>query len=146
VWAQQHDALTLKPCAARNFEPLAECSSESVGLVQFLMRIPRPSPEIIASVDGAMAWFPQRALRGVAWDRHATTGTALTPAPNGPDLWARFYEIGTGRPIFGERDRTVHYSVTELSSERRLGYGWYNSRAAALPGQYAAWKAKWNAN
>ncbi len=29
VWGQQHDALTLKPCAARNFEPIGECSNES---------------------------------------------------------------------------------------------------------------------
>src|SRR6185436_10314649 len=29
VWCQQHDALTLKPCAARNFEPAASCTNES---------------------------------------------------------------------------------------------------------------------
>lgn len=142
VWGQQHDALTLRPCAARNFEPISECSSESAGITEFLMSIPRPSPEIVAAVEGAMAWFPTRALRGVAWDRHATAGTGLVPATDDPDLWARFYELGTGRPVFGDRDRSVHYVVTELSSERRLGYGWYNSRAATLPAVHAKWKAK----
>jgi PelA/Pel-15E family pectate lyase len=145
VWGQQHDALTLQPCAARNFEPRSECSSESANLVLFLMSVPRPSPAIIAAVEGAMAWFPQRALQGVVWDRQATTGSGLVEQAGAPPLWARFYELGTGRPIFGERDRTVHYVVTELSGERRLGYGWYNSRAAALPAAYAAWKAKWAA-
>jgi len=142
VWGQQHDALTLKPCAARNFEPIAECSSESAGIVEFLLTIPRPSPEIVAAIDGALAWFPARALRGVAWDRPASAGSGLVERPGAPDLWARFYEIGTGRPIFGDRDRTIHYVVTELSSERRLGYGWYNTRAAALPARYAAWQAR----
>jgi PelA/Pel-15E family pectate lyase len=142
VWGQQHDALTLQPCAARNFEPVGECSSESAGLAIFLMSLPRPSPEIIAAVEGAVAWFPTRTLHGVAWDRQAASGTGLVHRPNAPALWARFYEFGTGRPIFGDRDRTIHYVVTELSSERRLGYGWYNSRGAVLPGMYASWKAK----
>lgn len=144
IWGAQHDALTLKPCAARNFEPTSECSNESAGLVEFLMSIPHPSPEIVAAVDGAMAWFKQRALHGVVWDRRATTGTALVGRADAPDLWARFYEFGTGRPIFGERDRTVHYVVTELSGERRLGYGWFNSRASTLPARHAEWKAKLN--
>lgn len=144
VWGQQHDALTLRPCAARNFEPVSACSSESAGLVQFLMSIPHPSPEIIAAVDGAMAWFSAHALRGVTWDREATGGSGLVPAAGAPDLWARFYEFGTGRPIFGERDRMVHYTVTGLTLERRKGYGWYNSRAAALPAAHARWKAGLN--
>ncbi len=140
VWGQQHDALTLKPCAARNFEPTAECSSESAGLVRFLMTLPNPSPQIVASVDGAMAWFKQHVIKDVVWDREAATGTALVAKP-GAELWARYYEIGTGRPIFGERDRTVHYRVTELSPERRKGYGWFNDRAKELPAAYAKWQA-----
>ena len=144
VWGQQHDALTLQPCAARNFEPVSECSSESAGLVQFLMSVPHPSPEIIAAVDGATAWFPAHALHGVVWDREAATGSGLVPKAGAPDLWARFYEFGTGRPIFSERDRMVHYTVTELTAERRKGYGWYNSRAATLPAAYAKWKAGLN--
>ena len=142
IWGQQHDPLTLRPCAARNFEPISECSLESAGLVQFLMTIPKPTPEIAAAIDGAMAWFPAHALHGVVWDRDVATGNALVPRPNAPDLWARYYEIGTGRPVFGERDRMVHYNVTELSLERRKGYGWFNSRAAALPAAYATWKIR----
>ena len=99
----------------------APARADYAGIVRFLMTIPDPSPEIVAAVEGAMAWFKQRALHGVAWDRRATTGTALVERADAPDLWARFYEFGTGRPIFGERDRTVHYVVTELSGERRLG-------------------------
>jgi len=144
VWGQQHDALTLQPCAARNFEPISECSLESAGLVQFLMSIPQPSPEIIAAVDGAIAWFPAHALHGVVWDREATTGRGLVERAGAPDLWARYYEIGTGRPVFGERDRSVHYAVTELTTERRKGYGWYNNRAATLPAAYAGWRARLN--
>lgn len=139
VWGQQHDPLTLKPCAARNFEPTSECSLESAGLVRFLMTLPSASPRIVASIDAAMDWFKQHALRDVAWDREATSGSGLVAKP-GSEIWARYYEIGTGRPVFGERDRSVHYVVTELSTERRKGYGWFNDRATELPAIYAKWR------
>lgn len=140
VWGQQHDALDLTPCAARNFEPSAECSNESVGLVQFLMTVPHPSPEVIAAIDGAMEWFTRRALHDVVWNRSAPAGTDLAPQAGAPALWARYYEFGTGKPIFGERDRTIHYSAAELTLERRNGYGWFNDRPAALFPHYAKWK------
>jgi PelA/Pel-15E family pectate lyase len=140
IWGQQHDALDLTPCAARNFEPIAECSRESVGLVEFLMSIPHPSPGIVAAVEGAMAWFPRRAIHGMKWPRHAPAGTDLEPAPGAPDLWARYYEIGTGKPVFGERDRRVHYSPAELTLERRNGYAWFNDQPAKLFPLYAKWK------
>jgi len=140
IWAQQVDPLTLRPCAARNFEPISACSLESAGLVQFLMTVPHPSRDIVTAINGAMTWFPAHVIRGVVWDRDATAGSGLVPREHTPDLWARFSEIGTGKPVFGERDRTVHYDVTELSLERRKGYGWFNSRPAALPALYTAWK------
>jgi PelA/Pel-15E family pectate lyase len=114
---------------------------ESVGLVKFLMSVP-PSAEVIRAVDGATAWYSAHALHGVVWDRNATTGTGLAPHEGAPELWARFYELETDKPIFGDRDRSVHYVVTELSSERRRGYGWYNSRACVLTGAYAEWSKK----
>jgi PelA/Pel-15E family pectate lyase len=142
AWSQQIDALTLKPCAARNFEPISECANESVGLTLFLMSIAQPSPRVVAAVEGAMAWFQQRALHGVVWDRRAGENAGLVAKPDAPDLWARFYEIGTGRPVFGDRDRTIHYAVGEVSPERRQGYGWFSTRPNELPAAYAAWKAR----
>ncbi|HVT74634.1 MAG TPA: pectate lyase [Lacunisphaera sp.] len=140
IWGQQHDAIDLTPCAARNFEPISLCSSESVGLVEFLMSLPDPSPEVIAAVDAAVAWFPPRALHDVAWNHRAPAGTGLEPRPGAPLLWARYYELGTDKPIFGERNRMVHYTPTELTLERRNGYGWFNERPAGLVPRYAQWK------
>jgi PelA/Pel-15E family pectate lyase len=136
VWCQQNDALTLQPCAARNFEPAAECSAESAGLVRFLMSVPEQTTETARAISGAIAWFRSHAMHDVEWDRSIETGTGLVPRLGGPDLWARYYEIGTGRPIFGDRDRSIHYLVTELSAERRNGYQWFNSHAAAVLREY----------
>jgi PelA/Pel-15E family pectate lyase len=140
VWAQQYDALTMQPCAARNFEPISECSLESAHLAQFLMQTSRSRPEIVAAVAGAMKWFAARAFHNVTWNRDANEGSGLVPKPGAPDLWARFYEIGTGKPLFGDRDQTVHYVFGEVSSERRHGYGWYHNGAAGVFDAYEKWR------
>lgn len=140
VWCQQHDALTLKPCAARNYEPISASSAESAGLVQLLMSLPQPTADIAAAIDGAMKWFENRALREVIWDRTATRGSGLVTTPGAPDSWARFYDIETGRPIFGDRDRSIHFTVTEISEERRRGYAWYTTRPATLHAKYLVWQ------
>lgn len=142
VWGQQHDALTLQPCAARNFEPVSECSSESARLVQFLMGLPKPTPAVVTAIEDAMRWFPARAIHGMTWNRNDDHGSGLVPKAGAPDLWARFYEIGTGRPIFGDRDRTIHYVFGELSHERRLGYAWYRSDPGAVFPAYEAWSKR----
>ena len=40
IWAQQEDALTLKPVSARNYEPGALAASESADLLDYLMSLP----------------------------------------------------------------------------------------------------------
>ena len=142
IWAQQIDALTLKPCAARNFEPISECSLESSHLLRFLMTIPNPPPAIVAAIEDGMKWFPLHAIHGMAVNRDDTKGTGLVPRAGAPDLWARFYEIGTGKPLFGDRDRTIHYLFGELSNERRKGYGWYQPSIGSVFESYRAWQAR----
>lgn len=142
VWGQQHDPITLRPCAARNFEPAAASAAESAALARFLMSLPDPSPEIVRSVDAAVAWFARVALTGVAWDRRAEAGTGLVPAAGAPRLWARLYDIGSDRPVFGDRDRTVHFVVTEISAERRMGYGWYGDWPEATLAAYRGWRER----
>ena len=142
VWGQQLDPLTMKPCAARNFEPISECSLESSHLLKFLMTIPNPSPAIVTAIEDAMKWFPARAFHNVTWDRNDTKGSGLVPKQGAPDLWARFYEIGTGKALFGDRDRTIHYVFGELSNERRKGYGWYQTTIGTVFDSYKEWKAR----
>jgi PelA/Pel-15E family pectate lyase len=143
VWGQQHDALTLKPSAARNYEPIAECAQESAYLAVFLMSLRNPPADVSAAVEGAIAWFRRAALRDLAWVREpgSLRGEAV-PTPGAPPLWARFYELGTLTPIFGDRDRTIHYAVGEISAERRSGYGWYGTWPAAALEAYASWQTR----
>ena len=142
VWGQQHDALTLKPCAARNFEPIGECSNESAYLLRFLMAVPQPAPAIAASVEAGMKWINQKAMRDLARNRDDTVGMGVVPKPGAPPLWARLYELETGKPIFGERDRMIHYVFGELTNERRKGYAWYGSWPVGAMEDYAKWRER----
>lgn len=42
-------------------------------------------------------------------------------------LWNRYYELGSNRPIFGDRDGKIHYRLDEITEERRNGYSWQSN-------------------
>jgi len=138
VWCAQHDEVTLAPAPARKFEVVSLSGGESVGIVRFLMSIKDPSPAVVDSIESAIAWFEQSQLKGIKW-----VDSVVLPDPEGGPIWARFYEIGTNRPIFVGRDGVVKYSVAEIEDERRTGYNWYvDAPAKLLHTDYPTWKKK----
>ncbi len=141
-WCQQHDALTLAPVGARNFEPAALSTAESARLLSLLMRRPNPSVRLVAAVDAGAAWLTRSAVYDVAWTRQADGGRVLVARPGAGPIWPRMIDIATARPVFGDRDGTIHTDVNELSLERRSGYGWYGDRPAAALAEYARWAAR----
>ncbi|MBL8167131.1 MAG: pectate lyase [Acidobacteria bacterium] len=150
VWCAQHDEVTLQPAPARAYEKISLSGSESVGLVRFLMSVENPSPQIRAAIQAAVAWFEQTKLTGLKViekpDAASPKGydkVVVKDASAGP-LWARFYEIGTNRPIFCGRDGVIKYSLAEIEYERRTGYRWYvNAPTTLLAKDFPAWKKKW---
>lgn len=142
AWGQQHDEVTLQPRPARTFEPVSLCSAESVGVVRFLMRLESPSPEVVEAIESAVAWLSGPAkLTGIRLVQDEKTVKRIIKDSKAPALWSRLYEIGTNRPIFGDRDGKVYYHLAEISQERRGGYGWYgNSPKALIEKDYPAWQ------
>jgi len=140
VWCQQHDALTLEPCAARNYEMPSLCSAESGALAAFLMEVPQPDSNVVAAVEGAVAWFKAAALQDVAFRNAGDQGRLLVTVPGAGPLWSRYYEVGSDRPIFGERDKTIHDDVADISRERRQGYAWYSDEPAQILRKYPKWR------
>jgi PelA/Pel-15E family pectate lyase len=128
AWAQQYDALTLTPVAGRNYEPASLSSGETAGMLLFLMHLPHPSSAVDESIQAGIAWLKSTAIYGQEWvgGRNTPGGRHLEPKSDAGPLWARFYSPATEKPIFGDRDKTIHDSVTDLSSERRNGYAWYS--------------------
>jgi PelA/Pel-15E family pectate lyase len=140
VWGQQHDPLTLQPTSARNYEMPSQTSSESADIVLFLMQMPGPDSNIVAAVDAAAAWFDKTKTNGVAFKWTDSDGRRLVPMPGNGPIWARYYEIGTDRPIFGDRDQSIHDDVDEISGERRNGYGWFSSTPQRVLALYPLWR------
>lgn len=105
VWAQQYNS-AMHPTWARAFEPPSVTSNESADVLHILLDLYLATGDdrYIKPVPAAVAWFKRSALS--------------------PGLWARLYELETNRPIYGDRDKKIHYTREELSDERRNGYAW----------------------
>lgn len=142
VWAAQYDEVSLKPAVARKFEPVSLTSSESVGIVRYLMDEKVQTPEIRDAVESAVRWFEANRISGFRWERVNGSNTLIADKTAGP-IWARFYEIDTMRPIFIGRDAVIHYNVSEIEAERRDGYAWYvDSPRELIEKAYPKWKAR----
>jgi PelA/Pel-15E family pectate lyase len=147
AWCAQHDEKTLAPAWARAYEPPSLSGSESVGIVRFLMAIEKPAPEIVAAIEGAVAWFRAVAIRGLRQEDFTRADgrkdRRVVADPAAPPLWARFYELGTNRPIFLGRDSVVRYAYSEIEHERRNGYAYYGRwPASLLDTDYPKWREK----
>ena len=134
-WAQQysHD---LKPARARSFEPAAVCSATTARNIRTLvdLTVYARGTKYLKPIPAALDWLDRSKLAG--------------------GLWARLYEVGTNKPIYGDRDGKIHYTLEEISEERRTGYSWqsgYGVEAAAAyykrvremgPAAYAKSRAK----
>jgi len=147
VWCAQHDEVTLAPAPARKYELVSLSGGESVGIVRFLMSIKDPSPAVVEAIESAIAWFEQTRLRGIKWIEKADASQpggrdrVVVQDPEAGPIWARFYEIGSNRPVFVGRDSVVKYSVAEIEHERRVGYAWYvEEPAKLLKDEYPKWR------
>jgi PelA/Pel-15E family pectate lyase len=147
AWCAQHDVQTLEPAWARAFEPPSLSGNESVAVVRFLMSVEHPTPEIVAAVQAAVIWLEGAAIPNL--DVENFTDEAGQPdrrvrvAASAEPIWARFYELGSNRPIFLGRDSIVRYSFAEIERERRAGYHYYGRWAQSLVRrEYPAWRAR----
>lgn len=147
AWCAQHDEVTLEPVWARNFEPPSFSGAESVGVVRFLMSVEKPAPEIVAAVEGAVTWLKSVKVSGLKYERTVAAdgkrdGWVVKDENAGP-LWARFYELGSNRPIFLGRDKVVHYALDEIERERRAGYVYYGDWTDMLiERDYPRWRTE----
>lgn len=154
VWCQQHDETTLQPACARAFEPPSICNGESVEIVLFLMNVDHPEPEIIRSIQASVKWFQESKILNTRietveapieqskWKKYSTDKVVVVDSTALP-VWTRYYELGTGRPLFCDRNSKFLYSLAEVSRERRVGYSWYTYAPQEVLDNYVAWQKKW---
>jgi PelA/Pel-15E family pectate lyase len=138
VWCAQHDEHSLAPAAARSYELPSLSGSESAGILRFLMSIDPSPPELVRAIDAGAAWFDAAKLAGIRiievdGDRR------LVADPAAPPMWARFYDLETGRPFFCDRDGIKKSAFAELGKERRNGYAWFGRWGEAVARDHARW-------
>ena len=157
-WAGQYDPETLEPLGGRAFELPGILSQETVGVLNYLTSIDKPSPEIKAAVNAASEWLIRSAFTGfkvvkfdapeekyayhsTSWDRR------IEKDDKAPRIWARFYDIKDNSAIFANRDGKRVYNYGDIARERRTGYGWYGYYAEKyLTDVYPVWKKKHGVN
>lgn len=150
VWGQQHDNVTFAPRGARIYEKPSICNLESTEITKLLMRIENPDNEVIDAVQSAVEWFKNSEIHGIRVEtveskekefvyHKADFDRVVVEDPDAPRIWARFYELGTHRPIFSGRDGVVKYSMDEIDRDRRTGYGWYTYAPEEVYELYPDW-------
>ncbi|MBI1400241.1 pectate lyase [Hyphomonas sp.] len=154
-WAGQYDPMTLAPMGGRTFELTAIVSQETVAILDYLMSIESPSPEVIASVAGAAEWL--RAVQIEGWRletvplqseqayryHNAKFDRQLVADPGARPLWARFYDIADNTPVLANRDGMRVERFDQIDPERRTGYSWYGNWASTLLDRdFPAWRCR----
>lgn len=146
-WCAQHDETTFAPAWARNFEPPSLSGDESVGVVRFLMGIENPSAEVKAAIEGAISWFKSVPVPGLRIDNSPGSDGKkdrhFIADAKAPVHWARFYELGTNKPIYIGRDKVIRYDFNEIERERRTGYIYLSDWPAKLLSEdYPRWLSR----
>jgi len=154
AWCQQYDELSLQPAWARKFEPPSICNGEGATVVLFLMSIQNPNKAIIHAIENAVDWFKRSAINGIRVKavpapltvykfRTSITDRMVVADTTAPPIWTRYYEIGSLRPVFCNRDSKVVYALAEVERERRDGYGWYTYKPKEVLDTYPRWHQTW---
>lgn len=149
VWCAQHDLNTFKPTKARAYELPSLSGQETVGILAFLMTIDKPSEEIKTAIKAGVNWLELNKIKGFKYEdiiepKEKSGRDRVIIADANSTIWARFYDLETGKPYFCGRDGIKKATVAEIENERRVGYAWYGTWAAnLLEKQYPKWVEKW---
>ena len=130
IWAAQYDEVSLQPAKARSYELPSLAVSESVGVLRLLMRQPEPNPQTIEAIEAGLQWLqanalPDLAMRKVEAPQQPSGKDVLVEPLAGARLWARFYDLEQGRPMFVNREGEHVARFADIPNERRVGYAWY---------------------
>lgn len=118
------------------------------------MSLDHPDKEIVHAVQNAVAWFRESRIfntriqtipapRTVTPFRVSVSDKIVVTDSTAPPIWTRYYELGTHRPMFCNRDSKIVYSLSEVQRERRDGYGWYTYDPQRVIDEYPEWQRKW---
>jgi PelA/Pel-15E family pectate lyase len=153
-WAGQYDNRSLQPAQGRKFELPAIVVQETVSALRYLMSIPNPTPEVVAAIEGGVAWLRKVQLQGLRLEtfdapeesfahHSSTTDRRLVEDPQAPPLWARFYDLKDNSVVLATREGVRVANYSDIPRERRTGYTWYgNWPQKLLDKDYPKWRKR----
>ena len=113
-WGQQYDR-NMKPAWARSFEPPGVCSAATIRNIRTLteLYLYTHDKKFLQPIPTAVKWLEDSKLDN--------------------NLWARLYEVGSNRPIYGDRmdGNKIHYDYDKISKKERTSYAWQSEFGAA---------------
>lgn len=139
AWAQQYDEVTYEPKPARVFEPVAISGGESASVLFYLMSLSKPTPAVAQAIEAGVKWYRDVQIDGLRLTQ-TKEDRIVTPDASAPPIWARFYDIQTGKPMFVGRDGVVRERLADIDQERRGGYAWYNYNGTKVFERYDQWR------
>lgn len=98
IWCAQHDTVApYLPTEGRPHELPAFCCAESAALLEFLMSVENPSPELQKCISDACAWLDAHKLEDKALEMcvnaNGEDDRCIVDQP-GNALWGRFVQLG----------------------------------------------------
>jgi PelA/Pel-15E family pectate lyase len=155
AWCQQHAHDDFRPVGARTYELPSMCTRESVSVVEYLMSIEDPGPDVIAAIEGAVAWLDSVRLHGIRVERRPLEtpwkyggrwidqDVVTVEDPAAPDMWARYYDLEKSEPLYVKRSGEIVPTFNDINQERRFGYGWLGDwPEELLTMKYPEWRKK----
>lgn len=131
-WCSQFDPVTLQPASARKMEPATLGGPESAHIVDFLMTITNPTPEIVAAIESGLAWLESVKITGLIKTRSDGKTAYETNAASTEVYWARFYNLTNSKPVFPGRDGVVYDTFAAMAAKNKLGYDFYTTQPGSI--------------
>jgi PelA/Pel-15E family pectate lyase len=117
---------------------------ESARILDFLMGIKNPSPEVTAAITRAHEWYEKSGVQGI----RQTLMDHSTYYENDPGSrtiwWARFYDPSSNKPIFcGSQDGIIYDSFEDMwKAGNRATYIFYSPLPAMVVGEkFSKWQS-----
>ncbi len=123
-WCAQYDENTLEPRWGRHYEPPVLCSHETSRIVQFLMRIENPSPEVVNAIQHATKWMNEVKIRSTMVLE--SSGEEVESSDEDEAFtWAHYYEMDRSEPVFANDDM-MYDTYVAIPDDMRGTHFWYS--------------------
>lgn len=154
-WAQQYDNDTLSPTQGRKYEYPAIATQETCAIINLLMSIESPTPQIKESVNSAIDWLNRTKIYGTRLQKTTLPPDKIKNHEYPYDLvvihdvtakpiWARFYSLDDNKPFMSTKKGKIFYNLMQLDLASRTEYTWYGYWPQDTINKYHEWLKKHN--